>query len=106
MNRRPAHVVAAAAAMAVMLHGAVPAAQEAAPPITGHAAARVEYDRGTALEAKSELDAAEKAYRTAIEKDPAMAAAHDRLGFVLGKLGRTDEAIAGVRAGAGAEAGP
>src|SRR3954465_1572001 len=106
MNRRRAYAVAVAAAIAVMLHGARSAAQDAAPATTGRAAARIEYGRGTALEAKSELDAAEKAYRAAIEKDPAMAAAHDRLGFVLGKLGRTDEAIAGVRAGAGAEAGP
>src|SRR5678815_1318494 len=60
----------------------------------GTASARAHYSRGTALEAQHDLAGAEAEYRAALETDPAMAGAHDRLGFVLGKLGRTADAIA------------
>src|SRR5688572_30044749 len=49
---------------------------------------------GTRLEAQRQLEKAARAYEEAIHLDPRMAAAHDRLGFVYGLLGRTAEAVA------------
>src|SRR5215470_6316909 len=59
------------------------------------AEARREYARGTTLEAQQHLDEAARAYAHAIELDPRLAVAHDRLGFVHGLQGRTADAIAG-----------
>jgi tetratricopeptide (TPR) repeat protein len=51
---------------------------------------------GDAQENMGDLAAAETSYRQAIAKDPASAVAHCNLASVLGKLGRTEEAIAEV----------
>src|SRR5262245_52057324 len=58
------------------------------------AAARREYARGTTLEAQQNLDEAARAYEHAIQLDPRLAIAHDRLGFVHGLKGRPADAIA------------
>src|SRR4051794_31573948 len=65
----------------------------AAQPSPDHAAAEREYLRGTVLEAQRSLDEAARAYQQAIHFDPALAIAHDRLGFVYGLQGRTADAV-------------
>ena len=51
--------------------------------------AEAHYVLGAVREEQKDLNAAERAYRSALRYDPDLAEAHDRLGFVLGRLGRT-----------------
>ena len=55
--------------------------------------AEAPYYLGVVRERQRDLAGAESAYRRAVALSP-MAAAHDRLGFVLGQRGMTDAAIA------------
>jgi Tfp pilus assembly protein PilF len=55
--------------------------------------ARAHLLRGAALEREGQLEPAAGEYRAAVALAPKMAEAHDRLGFVLGLLGRTAEAL-------------
>ncbi|HMD34430.1 MAG TPA: tetratricopeptide repeat protein, partial [Vicinamibacterales bacterium] len=55
---------------------------------------RAHYLLGRELERQQNLDAAAAEYRAALERAPNLAAAHDRLGFLLGLQGHTAEAIA------------
>lgn len=50
--------------------------------------------RGAALFHRGAIEAAEAAFRRAIELDPAVAEAHNNLGLALSRMGRTDEATA------------
>src|SRR5262245_24375951 len=52
------------------------------------------FVRGTELESQQKLDEAAQAYQQAIQLDPQLAVAHDRLGFVYGLRGRTADAVA------------
>ena len=76
--------------MWAILLTALVALQPAAPATSPAGAA---YRQGVAAEAKNDLAAALAAYDQAIADEPSMAIAHDRLGFVLGRLGRTADAI-------------
>jgi Tfp pilus assembly protein PilF len=58
------------------------------------AEARACNARGLALHHGGTLEAAEAAFRRAVELDPALAEAHNNLGIVLGRLGRPEEAAA------------
>jgi Flp pilus assembly protein TadD len=49
--------------------------------------------RGAALHHAGQDEAAEAAFRRALELDPALAEAHNNLGIVLGRLGRSSEAM-------------
>ena len=63
-------------------------------PRTEAQSAAAAYQQGIAAEKANDLNAARAAYENAIQIDPSMAVAQDRLGFVLGRLGRTPEAVA------------
>jgi tetratricopeptide (TPR) repeat protein len=76
--------------MWAILLTALVALQPAAPASPPAAAA---YRQGVAAEAKNDLAAALAAYDQAIAAEPSMAIAHDRRGFVLGRLGRTGDAL-------------
>src|SRR5919109_2037110 len=52
------------------------------------------YLLGVTAEGQNDLSAASSPYQNALRLDPTLAHAHDRLGFVLGRLGRTIEALA------------
>src|SRR5688572_21989984 len=49
---------------------------------------------GRDLEARNDLQGALVAYQRAVEASPRDAVARDKLGFLLGRLGRTEEALA------------
>src|SRR5262245_58428878 len=53
--------------------------------------------RGQTLEQEGKLDEASSAYEDALKLAPRMAVAHDRLGFVRGRQGRTAEALDAFR---------
>ena len=57
------------------------------------ASAEGHYLMGMVAERQKDLPAAATSYASAVRYAPTMATAHDRLGFVLGQLGRTDEAL-------------
>ena len=57
------------------------------------AGGREQYQAGLARERDKDWNAAAAAYSEALRLAPGMAEAHDRLGYVLGQLGRTDEAL-------------
>jgi Tfp pilus assembly protein PilF len=55
----------------------------------------IQYNsRGLVLFQKGAVEAAEAAFRKAVELDPNLAEPHNNLGLTLGKLGRADEAVA------------
>jgi tetratricopeptide (TPR) repeat protein len=62
--------------------------------LAAQAATIAQLDAGRALEAKNDLPGALEAYQRAVAAAPGDAVARDRLGFVLGRLGRTGEALA------------
>ena len=64
------------------------------PPLSSAPSAEALYQQGLAAERKNDLPAARAAYEDAVRQNPKLAAAHDRLGFVLGRLGRTADALA------------
>ncbi|HET7295412.1 MAG TPA: tetratricopeptide repeat protein, partial [Vicinamibacteria bacterium] len=84
--------VLATALLAVVLH---PAAQPSP--------ARARFEEGQRRERAGDLAGAEAAYRETLRLAPRMAGAHDRLGFVLGQLGRTREALDEFRRAAEAD---
>lgn len=53
---------------------------------------QTQLDLGAAYEAASDLDKAEKAYRRALANDPGLSRAHYRLGTLLARTGRREEA--------------
>jgi Tfp pilus assembly protein PilF len=53
----------------------------------------IHYLLGVVDERRKDLAAAAASYASAIRYEPAMAKAHDRLGFLYGQLGRTEEAV-------------
>ena len=69
----------------------------AAPAAVPAAEARRLVAAGLAQEKAGDLAAAAESYRAALRAAPRFAEAHDRLGFVLGQQGRTEEAIAEFR---------
>src|SRR5262245_11934344 len=89
---------AGSAVIVALLICVLPCASVASVPQTARApdraSARAHYLRGTTLEQQHDLAGAAVEYQAALERDPAMAVAHDRLGFVLGLQGRTADAIA------------
>ena len=56
-----------------------------------------QFAHGIELERKGDWAGAAAAFEAALAHDPAMARACDRLGFALGQLGRTSDAIARFR---------
>ena len=79
-------VVAAVACVAL-------AQQPTAPVPAKDASAAALLERGQALEARNDLAGAAEAYRQAVDLAPKNARARDKLGFVLGRQGRTEEAL-------------
>src|SRR2546425_3863073 len=77
-------------------------AEEARAAIEGHLAqvpadADACYLLGVVHERRRDPAAARTAYETALGHDPKLAEAHDRLGFLLGQAGKTEEAIGPFR---------
>src|SRR6266571_267740 len=77
-------------------------AEEARAAIEGHLAqvpddADAFYLLGVVHERRRDPAAARTAYEKALGIDPKLAEAHDRLGFLLGEAGKTEEAIAHFR---------
>jgi alpha,alpha-trehalase len=64
-----------------------------ATPAAVMAKARAELEAGLAFEQRNQLQEAAQAYERALALAPAMAQAHDRLGFVLGRQGNTAGAL-------------
>src|SRR2546422_1478807 len=77
-------------------------AEEARAALEGHLAqvpddADACYLLGVVHERRRDPAAARTAYETALGHDPKLAEAHDRLGFLLGQAGKTEEAIGHFR---------
>src|SRR5829696_5373745 len=95
--RLTARTLTAIAIVLLACLGAAHSGHASGQPTADAAAATGLFARGVDLERTGDWAGAAAAFEGALQRDPAMARACDRLGFALGQLGRTAEAIARFR---------